>query len=86
MLKDHPDIRIEISGHTDDRGKDDFNMKLSQDRADAVKSYFTERGIDASRIETRGAGKTEPVESNRTKQGRAKNRRIEFKLLTKTSK
>jgi outer membrane protein OmpA-like peptidoglycan-associated protein len=81
VLEKFPDLRIEISGHTDDRGKDDFNRDLSQRRAAAVKTYFVDKGIDASRIETRGAGEDEPRETNATKAGRAKNRRIEFKLL-----
>ena len=81
VLKEYPDLRIEISGHTDDRGNDDYNMKLSADRADAVKQYLVDAGIDGSRIETRGAGELEPRESNNTKAGRSKNRRIEFKLL-----
>jgi len=81
VLKKFPSLRIEIAGHTDDRGKDATNLKLSQDRATAVKTYFTDRGIDGGRIETRGVGETEPVQSNDTKRGRAKNRRIEFKLL-----
>ncbi|MEX1365070.1 MAG: OmpA family protein, partial [Nannocystaceae bacterium] len=81
LLKEYPDIRIEVSGHTDDRGDDALNLRLSLKRADAVKTYFTDRGIDPSRIETRGAGEDEPIASNNKKQGRAKNRRIEFKLL-----
>ena len=82
VLADYPDVRVEISGHTDDRGKRDMNMKLSADRAEAVKTWLTEHGIDASRITTRGAGPDEPVADNATKPGRAKNRRIEFKILT----
>ncbi len=74
-------VRIEISGHTDDRGSDDSNLDLSQRRADAVKQYFIDAGIGADRIQTRGAGETEPVQSNKSSKGRAKNRRIEFKIL-----
>jgi OOP family OmpA-OmpF porin len=81
VLKEYPDLRIEISGHTDDRGNDDYNMELSARRADAVKQYMVDAGVDGSRIKTRGAGELEPRESNRTKAGRSKNRRIEFKLL-----
>ena len=54
---------------------------LSERRADAVKAYMVERGVDAGRITTRGAGESQPRESNATKAGRGKNRRIEFKLL-----
>ena len=81
VLKEFPKLRIEISGHTDDRGNDAYNKQLSADRAAAVKSYLVEAGIDGGRIETRGAGEEEPRESNAKKAGRAKNRRIEFKLL-----
>jgi OOP family OmpA-OmpF porin len=80
-LKKHPSLKIEISGHTDSKGNDAYNVDLSQRRADAVKQYMVERGIDASRIETRGAGENEPIASNATRPGRAQNRRIEFKLL-----
>lgn len=83
VLAEYPDIRVEISGHTDSRGKHDDNMKLSADRAAAVKSWLVDHGIDASRISTRGAGPDEPVATNDTKSGRAENRRIEFKILTK---
>ena len=81
VLKKFEGVRLEISGHTDDRGSDDSNLDLSQRRADSVKQYFVEHGIGADRITTRGAGETEPIESNKTSKGRAKNRRIEFKVL-----
>ncbi len=83
VLKDHPDLRIEISGHTDDVGNADKNVELSKQRADAVKEYFVSQGIDAARITTRGAGPNEPIGDNKTAEGKQKNRRIEFKLLTK---
>lgn len=82
VLTDNPSIKIEISGHTDNEGKRDKNVKLSQDRADAVKAYMVSKGIDGSRIQTRGAGPDEPIGDNKTKEGRQKNRRTEFKLLT----
>jgi OOP family OmpA-OmpF porin len=81
VLKKFPDLRIEISGHTDAQGAEAFNLDLSQRRADAVKDYLVGKGISADRIETRGVGESEPRESNATKAGRAKNRRIEFKVL-----
>jgi outer membrane protein OmpA-like peptidoglycan-associated protein len=81
VLTEYPSLRIEISGHTDDRGEDAMNLELSRQRAEAVKAYFTDRSIAAGRIQTRGVGEAEPIESNETKKGRAKNRRIEFKLL-----
>ncbi len=80
VLSDYPSLKIEVSGHTDDVGKDEQNLKLSQDRADAVKKYFTDKGIDGARIQTRGAGENEPIADNKTVAGKQKNRRIEFKL------
>jgi len=82
VLKDYPSVRMEISGHTDNKGKHDFNMKLSQDRADSVKAYFVGKGIDEKRLTTRGAGPDEPIADNKTAKGRQKNRRTEFKILT----
>ena len=81
VLEEYPSLRLEIRGHTDSRGDADYNRDLSQRRADAVKQYLVEHGIDASRLETRGMGEDVPRESNNTKKGRAKNRRIEFELL-----
>ena len=81
VLKDYPELRVEISGHTDAQGKDDKNLKLSADRAASVKAYLVSAGIAEDRIETRGAGETEPIGDNATKEGRQQNRRIEFKLL-----
>ncbi|MCA9653460.1 MAG: OmpA family protein [Myxococcales bacterium] len=86
VLADYPSLRVEISGHTDDRGKRDKNLGLSQDRADAVKQYMVDKGIDAGRITTRGAGPDEPIGDNKTKAGRQQNRRIEFKLITEPAK
>jgi len=82
VLTDYPSLKLEISGHTDNVGKEEKNLKLSQDRADAVKKYFTDKGVDASRVQTRGAGPKEPIADNKDAKGRQKNRRIEFKLLT----
>jgi len=77
-LKKYPQIRLEISGHTDSRGSRDYNVDLSQQRAEAVRDYLVGAGIDAGRLETRGAGPDEPRDTNRTDEGRANNRRIEF--------
>lgn len=81
VLKSYPDVRLEISGHTDDRGKRDKNVTLSTARAESVKTYFTEHGIAGDRLEVRGAGPDEPVADNAKSSGRAQNRRIEFKVL-----
>jgi len=83
VLKQYEDLRIMISGHTDNIGDAQKNTELSQARAAAVKEYMVGKGIDAGRIETRGAGPNEPVADNATNKGRQENRRIEFKLLQK---
>jgi len=80
VLKDFPSVKVEISGHTDSSGDRDHNVDLSKRRADAVKKYLVDKGIDSARITTRGAGPDEPIADNNTKDGKAKNRRIEFKL------
>lgn len=82
VLQKYPQVRIEISGHTDSAGGYEHNVDLSQRRAESVKTYLTEAGVDAGRIETRGAGPNEPIATNDTKDGRAQNRRIEVKILT----
>jgi OOP family OmpA-OmpF porin len=82
VLKEFSQLRIAISGHTDNTGTREKNVQLSTERAESVKKYLVEQGIDASRVETRGAGPDEPVDSNATPAGRERNRRIEFKLLT----
>jgi outer membrane protein OmpA-like peptidoglycan-associated protein len=81
MLKQFPDIRIRVRGHTDNVGNSTRNLKLSQDRAASVRAYFMSKGIEERRIESEGLGDTEPVGDNKTPKGRAKNRRIEFKIL-----
>jgi outer membrane protein OmpA-like peptidoglycan-associated protein len=81
VLKRHPKLQVEISGHTDSTGSRDLNMDLSRNRAESVKAYLVEQGVAADRIRTRGAGPDEPIDSNATKDGRAKNRRIEFRVL-----
>ncbi|MDX1747024.1 MAG: OmpA family protein, partial [Halobacteriales archaeon] len=81
VMKDNPDVRVEIGGHTDSRGRAAMNRKLSLDRAEAVKRWLVDAGIDASRMTTKGYGPSQPVGDNATEEGRAKNRRIEFKRL-----
>ncbi|WP_372748998.1 OmpA family protein [Litorivivens sp.] len=80
FLKNQPEIRLEIAGHTDSSGGARFNMDLSQKRADSVKSFLVRAGIDASRMRTRGYGETDPVATNSTASGRAMNRRVEFRI------
>lgn len=78
VMRDYPTITIEVQGHTDDRGRDEYNMTLSAQRAEAVRVYLVQQGIDAGRLTSHGYGETRPIESNRTGQGRAVNRRVEF--------
>jgi OOP family OmpA-OmpF porin len=81
VLTGFGELRVRISGHTDDRGERGHNLELSRARADAVKAYLVGKGIDPARIETRGAGPDEPVADNSTRAGRARNRRIEIEVL-----
>jgi outer membrane protein OmpA-like peptidoglycan-associated protein len=80
-LKAYPEVRVEVAGHTDDVGKDDFNLGLSQRRAESVKQYLVNAGISADRIVAKGYGETSPIATNGTPAGRAENRRIEFRRL-----
>jgi OOP family OmpA-OmpF porin len=82
VLKEYPDVRLEISGHTDSRGKADANRDLSQRRADAVKMYFITNGITPDRLTSIGYGSDRPIANNVTDEGRSRNRRTEFRLLT----
>lgn len=84
VLISFPSVSVEISGHTDDRGDDQYNLELSTRRAEAVRDYLVERGVERDRLQTRGVGETEPRDSNTTNRGRAKNRRIEFKLISQS--
>ena len=81
VLASYPSLRVLITGHTDDTGGREKNLRLSKARAEAVKAYFVSKGIDAARIETKGAGSDAPLDSNATAAGRQLNRRIELKLL-----
>ncbi len=80
-VQECPDVRIEIGGHTDDRGRDEFNLELSEARADAVLEYLANNGVEGSRLEAKGYGETSPVASNDTAQNRTLNRRIEFNTI-----
>jgi len=80
-LKDHPAMKVEIQGYTDNKGKAASNIALSQARARAVYNYLVKKGISPKRITYKGYGPANPVAPNDTEQGRAQNRRIEFKIL-----
>lgn len=78
VMHDFPDITVEVQGHTDDRGRDEYNLRLSGERAEAVRQYLIEKGVAASRMTSRGYGETRPIAANRTAADRARNRRVEF--------
>lgn len=80
VLNEQPERRVEIEGHTDAEGADGFNMQLSRERAEQVRSYLIQRGVDASRITAVGYGETRPIADNDTVEGRANNRRVEIVL------
>jgi outer membrane protein OmpA-like peptidoglycan-associated protein len=80
-MKENADLRIEISGHTDNTGTDAINEKLSQARADAVKNYLLASGVASNRIQSKGYGSLKPIATNETEEGRQANRRVEFSIL-----
>ena len=82
LLASNPNMRIRITGHTDNVGSERYNKKLSEGRAKAVYDEMVKRGIDPSRMEWNGRGSKEPIESNKTAEGRAENRRVEFTILS----
>ncbi|MBW2671710.1 MAG: OmpA family protein [Deltaproteobacteria bacterium] len=78
ILKKNPSIKVEVDGHTDNVGPAEYNMKLSERRANSVMEYFIGKGVDAKRLTIKGFGLTKPAAGNDTKEGRAKNRRVEL--------
>ena len=78
VLKDNPDIKFEIDGHTDNSGTAAHNLTLSQQRADAVKDQLIKMGVEASKLTSKGLGDTKPISDNNTLEGKANNRRVEF--------
>lgn len=81
VLKQNPNIKVRVEGHTDSIGSDEMNLRLSQARADAVMKYLINQGIDPARLEAKGYGETMPIADNATPEGRAKNRRVEFTII-----
>ncbi|HDR68345.1 MAG TPA: OmpA family protein, partial [Bacteroidaceae bacterium] len=79
----NPTVQLEISGHTDNTGTYKINSKLSRDRAKAVVDYLTGRGIPATRLVYEGYADTQPIAPNDTAAGRERNRRVEFKVISK---
>ena len=79
-------VRIRIEGHTDSKGNDAYNKKLSQSRAESVRNYLVAKGIDTNRLVPAGFGEEQPVATNTTNDGRAENRRVEFVILENTQR
>ena len=82
ILQSHPMMKIEIDGHTDGHGSLDYNQRLSENRAKAVVEFLISKGIDPKRLQYKGFGKTRPIDTNATEEGRAHNRRVEFKVIS----
>jgi len=80
VVIDNPTYKLTVEGHTDDVGEDEMNMTLSQDRADAVAKYLISNGADPMRVTGLGFGETKPVDTNESKAGKARNRRVELKV------
>ncbi|MGD8337621.1 MAG: OmpA family protein [Desulfobacterales bacterium] len=79
VLADNPNVNVEIQGYTDSIGSEDYNLGLSQRRAEAVERYLEDNGVNPAQISAKGYGEANPVAPNDTKEGRAKNRRVEFR-------
>jgi outer membrane protein OmpA-like peptidoglycan-associated protein len=87
VLTQHPEmLKVEVQGHTDNRGAAALNKKLSQARADAVRKALVERGVEAERLSTKGYGPDRPLDENSTEQGRQRNRRVQFLIIEKKAK
>ena len=78
FMKRHSDVTLRVEGHTDSTGKVAYNQELSERRASSVKKYLVDKGVDGSRITTKGFGASKPIADNSTKEGRAQNRRTEM--------
>jgi outer membrane protein OmpA-like peptidoglycan-associated protein len=84
ILLSHPELKVQVEGHTDSVGDDDYNQRLSENRADAVRSYLVVQGIASSAVTTKGFGKSQPIASNDTTAGRQQNRRVELVVAGET--
>jgi len=83
LLNDNPTLKIELGSHTDSKGSDEYNMRLSENRSKSVVDYLISKGISSSRLVAKGYGETKPIDTNDTEEGRQNNRRTEFKILEK---
>jgi outer membrane protein OmpA-like peptidoglycan-associated protein len=77
----HPTLVLEVEGHTDSQGDDLYNLELSQRRAQAVVDYLVAKGVPRAQLQAQGFGETKPIADNRTKEGRAQNRRVVFTIV-----
>jgi outer membrane protein OmpA-like peptidoglycan-associated protein len=83
FLKENPTVKIEISGHTDNKGTALYNNTLSENRTITVRDYFVKNGVNKERMECKGYGFDQPIASNLTEEGQQKNRRTEIKIISK---
>ncbi|MFM2229705.1 MAG: putative lipoprotein YiaD precursor, partial [Bacteroidota bacterium] len=81
VFKEYADTEIKIFGYTDAKGADDYNLNLSEKRAQAVKEYLAAKGLNSSRIQIVGMGEADPIGDNESEAGRALNRRVEFSIV-----
>ena len=81
IIKSHSDLRIQVTGHTDSDGTNTYNKHLSKRRAESIIKYFTKRGLRRDRIVIDFKGEREPAETNKTKDGKQKNRRVDFRFI-----
>ncbi|RME20462.1 MAG: OmpA family protein [Deltaproteobacteria bacterium] len=82
VLKKYPDIKlVEIQGHTDSQASDEYNLDLSQRRAEAVRQYLIDKGVEPERLVAKGYGESQPIDTNDTAEGRARNRRVQFLIV-----
>ena len=84
LMKKYPKLIVEVSGHSDSKGDDNYNLNLSQQRAESVVNYLTQKGVAKERMIAKGYGKITPIASNETEEGRQLNRRVEYKILSTT--
>lgn len=81
VFNEYPDTNIQIYGYTDSSGADDYNLKLSEQRAASVRNYLTGKGLASSRFATTGFGEADPIASNESADGKSQNRRVEFAII-----
>ena len=81
ILNEYPTAKFTVEGHTDSVGSDKLNQKLSEERANSVRDFLIDKGIDAGRLTAIGYGESKPIATNNTRAGRAQNRRVEINLV-----